>query len=153
MSESTNQTQTEEAQRALSSIQQMKKAAYRRATPPSWFGIAIAALTGSLVALAVADMRQFQIFIILAIGITISYQSKKSGVSIKTFPLKLLVIAMAILLPLYFGMIIIGQLLVPAIDQTLAAIFAGTVFAIAVYTLSVIERRLYLSKTASEKSK
>ena len=153
MSEHLNQAQTEDAQQALDSIEQMEKAAYRRASPPSWFGIAIAALTGSLVTLAVADMRQFQVLIILGIGLTISYQGQKSGVSIKTYPLKLFVIAIMLLLPLYFGMIILGQLLVPALDQTLAAILAGMIFAVVVYSLSVVERRLYLSKTASEKPK
>lgn len=153
MSESKDKTQTVEAQQALDSIQEMENAAYRQATPPSWFLIAISVLTGSLVTLAVADMRQLQVLIILGIGMVISYQSQKSGVSIKTFPVKILIIALILLLPLYFGMIIIGQLIMPAVGQTLAALFAGIVFSIVVYSLSLIERRMYLRKTASEQSK
>ena len=153
MSESKNQTQTVDAQQALDSIEQMEKAAYRRATPPSWFGLAIALLAGSLVTLAIADMRQLQVLIILGIGLVISYQSQKSDVSMKTFPVKLLVIALILLLPLYFGMIIVGQLVTPEIGQTLAAMFGGIIFATVVYLLSVIERRIYLSKSASKMSK
>jgi hypothetical protein len=153
MSETKDQSQTIDAQQALDSIQKMEKSAYRRATPPSWFGIAIALLTGSLVTLAVADMRQLQVFIILGIGMVISYQSQKSGVSIKTFPVKLLVIALILLVPLYFGMIIIGQLIIPSVGQTLAAVFAGIIFATVVFSLSLVERRIYLSKAASGQSK
>jgi hypothetical protein len=40
----------------------------------------------------------------------------------------------------------------PVLGQTLAAIFGGGVFAIAVYLLSLIERRLHLSKSAAGKS-
>ena len=153
MSDTKNQTQTEDAQQALNSIQQMEKAAYHRATPPSWFGITIALLTGSLVTLAVADMRQLQVLIILCIGWVISYQSQKSGVSIKTFPIKTLLITLILLVPLYFAMIIIGQLILPAVGQVLAAMFAGIIFASVVYSLSVVERRIYLHKTPSMKSK
>ena len=153
MSELKDQTQTVDAQQALDSIQQMEKAAYRLATPPSWFGVTLALLTGSLVTFAVADMRQLQVLSILGIGIVIAYQSQKSGVSLNTFPVKLVVIAMILLVPLYFGMIIIGQLMTTALGQTLAAMFAGIIFSTVFYSLSLIERRLHLNKTASEKSK
>ena len=105
MSETKDQSQTIDAQQALDSIQKMENAAYRRATPPSWFVISIALLTGTLVTLAVADMRQLQVLIILGIGMVITYQSQKSEVSIKAFPMKLLIIALILLVPLYLGMI------------------------------------------------
>ena len=40
-----------EARKALDTIQQMKRAAMRRAIPPRWFGALIALLAGILVSL------------------------------------------------------------------------------------------------------
>ena len=153
MSVLNEQSQTVNAQQSLDSIQEMENAAYRRATPPSWFVISIALLTGGLVTLAVADMREIQVLLILGIGMMISYQSQKTGVSLKTFPVKLMIIAVILLVPLYFGMIIIGQLIIPTVGQTLASTIAGLIFSIVVYSLSLIERRIYLRKTTSVKSK
>ncbi len=141
-----------EAHKALDTIKQMKRSAMRRATPPRWFGVAIALLMGTLVTLAVADMRQLQVLVILGIGLVIVYQSQKSGVALKTLPIKLVVITLIRLLPMYYGTIVVGQLMTPVLGQTLAAIFGGGVFAIAVYLLSLIERRLHLSKSAAGKS-
>ena len=66
-----------EAHKALDTIQQMKRAAMRRAIPPRWFGALIALLAGSLVSLAAADLRQYTVFIILLMVFVISYQSQK----------------------------------------------------------------------------
>jgi hypothetical protein len=153
MSPSTEHAQTDEAQQALDLIVEMETAAYRRATPPSWFVVSIALLTGGLVTLAVVDMRHLQVLLILGIGMMISYQSQKMGVSLKTFPMKLMIIAVMLLAPLYFGIIIIGQLFIPTVGLTIASTSAGLIFSIVVYLLSLVERRLYLRKTDSVKSK
>ena len=50
----------EDARQALESIQEMAQSARKRAQPPKWFGIVVALLAGSMVALAVADLRKWQ---------------------------------------------------------------------------------------------
>ena len=67
--------------------------------------------------------------------------------------MKLMIIAVMLLAPLYFGIIIIGQLFIPTVGLTIASTSAGLIFSIVVYLLSLVERRLYLRKTDSVKSK
>ena len=75
MTDKQDHTQSSEAQQALDSIQKMEQAALRRVIPPRWFGATIALLTGSLVTLSAANLREYHVFIILAMALVISYQS------------------------------------------------------------------------------
>ena len=132
-----------EAHKALDTIQQMKRAAMRRATPPRWFGALIALLAGSLVSLSAADLRQYTVFIILLMVFVISYQSQKTGVSAKTFPVKTAVVGLIILVPLFFLLIIAAQLLQEILGHVSASLLCGGIFSVIVYLLSLFERRWY----------
>ena len=132
-----------EAHKALDTIQQMKRAAMRRATPPRWFGALIALLAGSLVSLSAADLRQYTVFIILLMVFVISYQSQKTGVSAKTFPVKTAVVGLIILVPLFFLLIIAAQLLQESLGHVSASLLCGGIFSVIVYFLSLFERRWY----------
>ena len=132
-----------EAHKALDTIQQMKRAAMRRATPPRWFGALIALLAGSLVSLSAADLRQYTVFIILLMVFVISYQSQKTGVSAKTFPVKTAVVGLIILVPLFFLLIIAAQLLQESLGHVSASLLCGSIFSVIVYLLSLFERRWY----------
>ena len=132
-----------EAHKALDTIQQMKRAAMRRATPPRWFGALIALLAGSLVSLSAADLRQYTVFIILLMVLVISYQSQKTGVSAKTFPVKTAVVGLIILVPLFFLLIIAAQLLQESLGHVSASLLCGGIFSVIVYFLSLFERRWY----------
>ena len=148
----TNNNQQSQAKEALDTVQQMKRAAYLKAMPPVWFGVTIALLSGLLVTLSALDLRQYHALVILLLGIVISYQVQKVGVAIKKFPAKHIVYALIILLPLFFGLIIIAQLLRSSLGYNEAAILAGALFAAIVYGLSIVERRWYDSKTDSEQN-
>jgi hypothetical protein len=132
-----------EAHKALDTIKQMKRAAMRRATPPRWFGALIALLAGSLVSLSAADLRQYTVFIILLMVFVISYQSQKTGVSAKTFPVKTAVVGLIILVPLFFLLIIAAQLLQESLGHVSASLLCGGIFSVIVYLLSLFERRWY----------
>ena len=132
-----------EAHKALDTIQQMKRAAMRRATPPRWFGALIALLAGSLVSLSAADLRQYTVFIILLMVFVISYQSQKTGVSAKTFPVKTAILGLIILVPLFFLLIIAAQLLQETLGHVSASLLCGGIFSVIVYLLSLFERRWY----------
>lgn len=132
-----------EAHKALDTIKQMKRAAMRRATPPRWFGALIALLAGSLVSLSAADLRQYTVFIILLMVFVISYQSQKTGVSAKTFPVKTAVVGLIILVPLFFLLIIAAQLLQESLGHVSASLLCGGIFSVIVYFLSLFERRWY----------
>jgi|TARA_B110001454_G_scaffold197866_1_gene201620 hypothetical protein len=140
-----------EAHKALNTIQQMKRAAMRRATPPRWFGALIALLAGSLVSLSAADLRQYTVFIILLMVFVISYQSQKTGVSAKIFPFKTAVFGLIILVPLFFLLIIAAQLLQESLGHVSASLLCGGIFSVIVYLLSLFERRWY-DKINSEKA-
>ncbi len=132
-----------EAHKALDTIKQMKRAAMRRATPPRWFGALIALLAGSLVSLSAADLRQYTVFIILLMVLVISYQSQKTGVSAKTFPVKTAILGLIILVPLFFLLIIAAQLLQESLGHVSASLLCGGIFSVIVYFLSLFERRWY----------
>ena len=132
-----------EAHKALDTIQQMEQTAMRRATPPRWFGALIALLAGSLVSLSAADLRQYTVFIILLMVLVISYQSQKTGVSAKTFPVKTAVVGLIILVPLFFLLIIAAQLLQKSLGHVSASLLCGGIFSVIVYLLSLFERRWY----------
>ena len=143
MKNETHNAASSEAHKALDTIQQMKRAAMRRATPPRWFGALIALLAGSLVSLSAADLRQYTVFIILLMVLVISYQSQKTGGSAKTFPVKTAVVGLIILVPLFFLLIIAEQLLQESLGHVSASLLCGGIFSIMVYLLSLFERRWY----------
>ena len=132
-----------EARKALDTIQQMKRAAMRRAPPPRWFGALIALLAGSLVSLSAADLRQYTVFIILLMVLVISYQRQKTSVSAKTFPVKTAILGLIILVPLFFLLIIAAQLLQESLGHVSASLLCGGIFSVIVYLLSLVERRWY----------
>lgn len=147
MTDKKDPTEINEAGRALDSIQQMERAALLRAMPPRWFGATIALLAGTLVFLSAAGLREYHVLIIVAIALVISYQSQKMGVTGKEFPVKLTGLALVVLLPLFFGFIILAQLFSTSAGHIGAAVSAGILFAMTVYTLSLFERRWHLNKT------
>ncbi len=133
----------EDARQALESIQEMAQSARKRAQPPKWFGIVVALLAGSMVALAVADLRKWQVLSILIIGIVTAYQGQKTRVAWTAYPLKALLLAPLLLVPLYILLVYVGQQITGAIGQWPAALVAGGALAAAVYSLSVYERSLF----------
>jgi len=153
MTDKKDHTEINEAGRALESIRQMERAALLRAMPPRWFGATIALLAGTLVTLSAADRREYHVLVILALALVIAYQTQKTGVTGKTFPVKLAGLAVVILLPLFFGFIIAAQLFSTTIGHIGAALLSGILFAITVYALSLFERRWHSNKTNQTDSK
>ncbi|HCQ03091.1 MAG TPA: hypothetical protein DIT99_21455, partial [Candidatus Latescibacteria bacterium] len=80
MTDNKDRNEPGDVQGALDSIQEMKQAALWRAMPPRWFGAIIALLAGALVALSVADLREYHVYIIILMALVLLFQSKKSGV-------------------------------------------------------------------------
>ena len=143
MTNEKNSVDSNEARKALDTIEQIERKAMRRATPPHWFGVLIALLAGSLVSLSAADLRQYTVFIILSMVLVISYQRQKTGVSAKIFPIKTMVIGLIILVPLFFLLIIAAQLLQEKLGYVSASLLCGGIFSVIVYLLSLVERRWY----------
>ena len=84
-------------------------------------------------------------------ALVLVYQSKKTGVSVRQLPSKLTGIALIILIPLFFLLIVAAQTLSDRLGYVWASLSAGLVLAIAVYTLSVFERRRHLNRVGAEK--
>ena len=143
MTNEKNSVDSNEARKALDTIEQIERKAMRRATPPHWVGVLIALLAGSLVSLSAADLRQYTVFIILSMVLVISYQRQKTGVSAKIFPIKTMVIGLIILVPLFFLLIIAAQLLQERLGYVSASLLCGGIFSVIVYLLSFFERRWY----------
>ncbi|MFT4926903.1 MAG: hypothetical protein ACI8WB_003003 [Phenylobacterium sp.] len=137
----TNQKDSGEARQALDSIEKMGQAALQRAAPPRWFNGAIALLAGVMVGLAVANLREYQVLVIVSMALVIAYQGQKVGVSMKKPPLKLIGVALVILGPLYFVLIIAAQYFQPVLGDVWAPILAGLLLTGAVFTLGIFERR------------
>ena len=151
MTDNKDRNEPGNVQGALDSIQEMKRAALWRAMPPRRFGAIIALLAGALVALSVAGLREYHVYIIILIALVLLYQSKKPGVSVRQLPSKLTGIALIILIPLFFLLIVAAQTLSDRLGYVWASLSAGLVLAIAVYTLSVFERRRHLNRVGAEK--
>lgn len=149
----TDRAELGEPQEVLDSIQEMKRAALKQAKPPRWFGAIMSPLAGAVVTLAVADLREYLGYIIALMSILIVCQAKSAYVSVKHLSGKQagLVLAGIMLLPLFFLLVIAGQLLTKVIGVWGASLAAGTVFAIAVYMLSILERRQYNVKISKDK--
>lgn len=149
MAEIAEQADDDDAREALDSIQAMGKAALLRAIPPRWFGASMALLAGALVGLSAAGHREYHVYVILLMSAVIVYRSQKTGVSVRQFPTRVAVIAVIVLTPLFFGLIVAAQMSSEAIGSVGAPLAAGIVLAIAVYLLSLFERRWYLARIES----
>ena len=152
MTNQKDRTELSKVQGALDSIQEMERAALWRAIPPRWFGAAMGLLAGAMVALSVADLRGYHVYIILLMAGVMLYQAQKTGVSARRFPSRLTVIALSILIPLFFLLIVVAQALTDVLGFVWASLSAGVVLAITVYTLSLFERRWHLTRISAEKS-
>lgn len=100
-------------------------------------------LAGVLIYLAAADLRDYQVLVILLMAVVIVHRVHrvhKSGVSTKAVPAKYIVLPIVVLIPLYFLLVIAAQYLTPMLGVTLAALLAGTTLAAIVYMLSIFER-------------
>jgi len=141
-----------EAIEALNSVENMKKASLKRAISPRWYSAFLAVLAGSLVFLSAANLREYQVLVILLMGIVITYQARKSGVTARAVQMKGLMVGIIILIPLYLLLVVIGQYLVPALGVILAPLIAGGLLTVFVYVLSMYERQKYISAINSEDS-
>ena len=92
------------------------------------------------------DERRFRMrnyMFILLMVLVISYQSQKTGVSAKIFPVNTAVVGLVILVPLFFLLIIAAQLLQESLGHVSAALLCGGIFSVMVYLLSLFEGRWY----------
>ena len=149
MPERAEQHAADDAREALDSIQAMEKAALSRGIPPQWFGASMALLAGALVALSAGDHREYHVYVILLMSAVLVHRSLKTGVSLRQSPTRLVGIAIIVLTPLFFGLIVAAQMSSDAIGTVGAPLAAGIVFAIAVYTLSIFERRWHIARIGS----
>ena len=149
MPEISEQDAADDANEALASIQAMEKAALCRAIPSRWFGASIAVLAGALVALSAADRREYHVFVILLLSAVMVYRSRKTGVSVRQFPTRVAGIALFVLTPLFFGLIVAAQKFSEAIGTVGASLAAGIALASAVYLLSMFERRWHITRVGS----
>ncbi len=149
MPDRAEQPAADDAREALDSIQAMEKAALSRGIPPQWFGASMALLAGALVALSAADHREYHVYVLLLLSAVLVHRSQKTGVSLRQIPTKLVGIAIIVLTPLFFGLIVVAQLFSNAIGTFWAALAVGIVLAIAVYTLSLFERRWHIARIGS----
>ena len=143
MTNEKNSVDSNEARKALDTIETIERKAMRRVAPPHWFEVLIALLAGSLVSLPAADLRQYIVFIILSMVLVISYQRQKTGASANIFPIKTMVIGLIILVPLFFLLIITAQLLQESLGYVSASLLCGGIFSVIVYLLSLFERCWY----------
>jgi hypothetical protein len=139
-----------EVQEALDSIDEMERAALRRVIPPLWFGGLIALLAGVLVGLSVAGLREYHVHIILLMMFVLVWKAQDMGASARQMPLKLTAIALAILVPLFFLLIVGAQALTGVLGAVWAPLSAGMILAATVFVLSLIERRWHLAKRGVE---
>lgn len=132
--------ETAQAREALDSIKSMERKALWHAIPPRWFGVALSVLAGTMVALSVADLRSYHIIVIVMMTAVLVYQSQTTGVSLKSVPPKMLGLALIILVPMFFLLIVATQMFGDTLGPVGAPLLAGLVLAVSVYALSVHER-------------
>ena len=150
MAEKEVRIEASEVQEALDSIDEMEQAALKRVIPPLWFGGSIALLAGVLVGLSVAGLREYHVYIILFMAFVLVYKAQATGVSVRQFPSKLTAIALGILIPLFFLLVVGGQAFTGVLGSVWASLSAGAILAATVFVLSLIERRWHLSRNGVE---
>jgi hypothetical protein len=148
--ESEDRIETSDVQESLDSVEKMKRAALKRVIPPLWLGASIALLAGALVALSVADLREYHVYIILLMAFVLVYKAQATGVSVRQFPSKLTAIGLGILIPLFFLLIVGGQALTGFLGSVWAPLSAGVILAMTVFALSLFERRWHLTRIGVE---
>lgn len=149
MPEIVKQDDVNAAREALDSIQAMEKAALGRAIPPRWFGAGMALFAGALVVLSAAGLREYHVYVILLMSAALVYQSRNTCVSVRQFPIRVAGLALVVLVPLFFGLVIAAQAFSETLGTAWAPLAAGIVLAIAVYSLSIFERRWYIARIGS----
>ena len=132
--------ETAQAREALDSIKSMERKALWHAIPPRWFGVALSVLAGAMVALSVADLRSYHVIVIVMMTAVLAYQSQTAGVSIRRVPPKMAGLALGILVPMFFLLIVAAQMFGDALGSVGAPLLAGLILAAIVYALSVHER-------------
>ncbi|HCQ02551.1 MAG TPA: hypothetical protein DIT99_18520 [Candidatus Latescibacteria bacterium] len=150
VAEEEDQIEISDVQESLDSVEKMERAALRRAIPPLWLGASIALLAGALVALSVADLREYHVYIILFMAFVLVYKAQTTGVSVRQFPSKLTAIALGILIPLFFLLVVGGQALTGFLGSVWAPLSAGGILAMTVFALSLFERRWHLTRIGVE---
>ena len=71
---------TEDAQQALNTINQMERASLQQSIPPIWLGIVMALAIGLLVFTIAAGLRDYYVFPIIAIPLILAVYSTKTKV-------------------------------------------------------------------------
>jgi hypothetical protein len=135
-----------DVQESLDSIEGMERAALKRAIPPLWFGASIALLAGALVALSVADLREYHVYIILLMGFVLVWKAQTLGASVRQLPSKLTAVALSILIPMFFLLVVGAQAFAGVLGSVWAPLSAGVILAATVFALSLFERRWHLTK-------
>jgi hypothetical protein len=137
-------------QESLDSIEKMEQAALKRVVPPLWFGASIALLAGALVALSAAGLREYHVYIILLMVLVLVGKSKNLGVSVRKNHSKLTVIALCILIPLFFMLVAGAQAISGMLGNVWAPLSAGGILSAAVFVLSLFERRCTIIRVGVE---
>ena len=142
-----------EVQNSLDSIAEMERAALQRAIPSPWLGAAIGLLSGALVALSVAGLREYHVYIILLMGFVLVWKAQNTGVSARQFPSKLTAVALSIVIPLFFLLVVGAQALAGVLGSVWAPLSAGVILTVTVFSLSLFELRWHLTKIGVEEGK
>ena len=150
MAENEVRIETSAVRESLDSIEGMERAAVKRVIPPLWFGASIALLAGALVALSVAGLREYQVYIVLLMVFVLVWKAQNTGVSARQFPSKLTAVALSIVIPLFFLLVVGGQALTGFLGSVWAPLSAGGILAMTVFALSLFERRWHLTRRGVE---
>ena len=142
---------SEDAQQALNVVMKMERASLQQSIPPTWFGIVMAFVVGILVFTIAAALRDYYVFPIIAIPLTLVVRSKKTQALPKTASMGITgVVAMLSLVVIFIVLIVGGRLFMEIYELTWAPIVAGIIAAIVVYLLSIAERNHYLKRINGE---
>lgn len=136
------------AREALDTVQQAENAGLSRVIPPRWFGLAIALISGSIVASAAAGLSEMTAVSVAAIAVAIAIRQRRSAARTKALPGNARGIVALIGLTVFaISLIAGGRVLVQAYALSWAPLVSGGVVAIGVYYLSRKERRAYSDLT------
>ena len=145
--ENNEEISTNDAEQALKTVIEMERTSLQHSIPPKWFGIVLALVVGTLVFTIAASLRDYYVFPIIAIPIILAMRLKKTQALPKTKPMgRQRIVATICLVLLFLALIIGGRIFKEIYEMTWSPIVAGTLSAIIVYLLSVVERGDYLKK-------
>lgn len=148
---------SKEAQEALDSIKKMKSAGLKRVLPiPIWIGAILALLIGLQIGLLGAQIRTYNILLIILICImvvVIANQNRIAGATEKIdFSNRALITLIICLIPTYFLLIITAQYLKVNFGYNWAPFATGILATIGIGTMVVSTHYSYFSKFKEEKS-